>query len=369
MEETKNTKSSRKPITRLIFIAILICGAVYGYVKYREAKQFETTDDAQLDADISPISARTSGFIDKVFFSDNQAVNAGDTLVVLDNRDLLLKVEQAEAALENSLAGLGSSKASAYSVQEGSNTSMYKIDELKVRLQSAVVEYNRYQKMLKEGSVTQQQFDKVKADKESWEKQVETAQQSERESSSKSGAANKQISVASSIIKQRQSDLDYAILQLTYATIIAPFDGIVSKKNALPGQLIQAGQPLGAIVNEKNIWVIANFKETQIGKITEGMRVDIKVDAFPKAKISGRVASFSSATGSKFSLIPADNASGNYVKVVQRIPVKIELDKENNSLPDLKPGMSVFVKVILDDAMHQGASKTREAPASAGANR
>ncbi|HZV71496.1 MAG TPA: HlyD family secretion protein [Saprospiraceae bacterium] len=350
MEETKQNKSSRKLITRIIFLSLLVIGSIYGYMKYREAKGYETTDDAQLDTDISPVTARVSGYIDKVYFSDNQSVKMGDTLVLLDNRDLKIKVEQAEAALQNAQAGLGSTKASAYSVEEGGNTSTFKIDELKVRLASAQNEYERYQKMLAEGSTTQQQFDKVKTEKESLERQVETALQFQKESSSKTGAANKQISVAESIIKQRQTDLNYAKLQLSYATIVAPFDGIVSKKNALTGQLIQAGQPLCSMVNDKHIWVVANFKETQISKIKEGMDVAVKVDAFPDKIITGKVLSSSPATGSKFSLIPADNASGNYVKVVQRIPIKIGLNYSDNDLSGLKPGMSVYVKVSLKES-------------------
>lgn len=369
MEETNKNKSSRKLITRIIFLSILVAGAVYGYMKYRESKGFETTDDAQLDTDISPVTSRVSGYIAKVYFTDNQSVKMGDTLVVLDDRDLAIKVMQAEAALENAQAGLGTTRASAYSVEEGANTSGYKIDELNVRLDNARSEYERYKKMLAEGSVTQQQYDKVKTEMESWEKQVATAKQAQKESSSKTGAANKQIAVANSIIKQRQTDLNYARLQLSYATIVAPFDGIVSKKNALPGQLIQAGQPLCSIVNEKSIWVVANFKETQVSKIKTGMKVQVKVDAFPDKKITGKVVSFSSATGSRFSLIPADNASGNYVKVVQRIPVKIELDKENNELADLKPGMSVYVKVVLGDSSSSGTTEPDEKSTTEGASR
>ncbi len=369
MEETTRPKSSRKLITRIIFLSILAIAAVYGYMKYRESKGYETTDDAQLDTDISPVTSRVSGYIAKVYFKDNQSVKMGDTLVVLDDRDLMIKVEQAEAALLNAQAGLGSSKASAYSVEEGGTTSTFKIDELKVRLESAQRELDRYKKMLEEGSTTQQQYDKVKTDKESLDKQIETAMQFQKESSSKTGAANKQISVAESIIKQRQTDLNYARLQLSYATIVAPFDGIVSKKNALPGQLIQAGQPLCSVVNDKNIWIVANFKETQVNKIKIGMKVQVKVDAFPDKKITGKVASFSSATGSRFSLIPADNASGNYVKVVQRIPVKIELDKENNELADLKPGMSVYVKVVLGESTTSDKTEPLEKSSTEGASR
>lgn len=356
-------------VTRIIFLTILIAGSIFGYIKYREAKGFETTDDAQLDADISPVTARVSGYIDKVYFTDNQSVKMGDTLVVLDHRDLVIKVKQAEAALENAQAGLGTSRASAYSVSEGANTNTFKIDELNVKLENARHEYERYSAMLNEGSVTQQQYDRVKTEKESLEKQVATASQLQKESNSKTGAANTQIGVSSSIIKQRQVDVDFAKLQLAYSVVLAPFDGIVSKKNALPGQLVQAGQPLCSLVNDQNVWVVANFKETQISKIKEGMNVVVKIDAFPDKKITGKVFSFSSATGSKFSLIPADNASGNYVKVVQRIPVKIILNNEKDELSALKPGMSVYVKVVLNESTDGRPTVPIEKATTEGASR
>lgn len=218
---------------------------------------------------------------------------------------------------------------------------------MKIRLLNVQKDFERYKNLLAQGTATQQQFDKIQTEKETLEKQIETVQQQQKESNSKTGAANEQVKVGESVIKQRQADLDFAKLQLSYAVITAPFDGIVSKKNAVPGQLIQAGQPLCSIVAVQNLWVVANFKETQIAKMQEGMKVEVEVDAFPERKISGKVTSFASATGSKFSLIPPDNATGNYVKVVQRIPVKIELDKNGDSLKDLKPGMSVFVKIVL----------------------
>jgi membrane fusion protein (multidrug efflux system) len=349
MEKAETKKSKNKNLSRIVLMTILVIGSVIGFIKYREAQRYETTDDAQLETDITPVSARTQGYIAKVYFADNQLVKKGDTLVVLDNRDLKIKVEQSEAALENSTASLETAKASAMSVQEGGGTAVFKIDELKIRLANAQKEFERYKKMLSEGSTTQQQFDKIQTEKETLEKQVETAQQQQRESNSKTSTANEQVKVAESVVKQRQSDLNYARLQLSYAIVTAPYDGIVSKRNAVSGQLIQAGQPLCSIIANQNIWITANFKETQLAKMKTGMKVEVDVDAFPNKKITGKVASFSSATGSKFSLIPPDNATGNYVKVVQRIPVKIELDKSNDELKDLKPGMSVFVKVVLDE--------------------
>ncbi len=349
MEKPENKKSKNKTISRIILITILIVGSVLSFIKYRESQKYESTDDAQLVTDIIPLSARVPGYIAKVFITDNQLVKKGDTIVVLDDRDLKIKVEQAEAAFENSKASLETAKVNAVSVLEGGGTSVFKIDELNIRLANAQKEFDRYKKMILQGSVTQQQFEKIQTDKETLEKQIAGAQQQQKESNSKTGTANEQVKVAESVIKQRQSDLDYAKLQLSYTIVTAPFDGVVSKKNAVEGQLIQAGQPLCSIVSDQKIWVIANFKETQITKMKAGMKVEIDVDAFPDKKITGKVASFVSATGAMFSLIPPDNATGNYVKVVQRIPVKIELDNNNDGLKELKPGMSVYLKVILEE--------------------
>jgi membrane fusion protein (multidrug efflux system) len=351
MEKAEKHKhqSPKKTIVRIIFFAVLIIGSGIGIIKYRDSQRYETTDDSQLETDISPVSARVSGYISKVLFADNQNVKKGDTLVMIDDREMQIKVMQAEAALRNAKATMQSTKSNASSVQEGGNTSIYKIDELKIQLVQAKADYERYKELLADKSVTQQQFEKTKTLKESLEKQLDGAQQQQKESNLKTNTANEQIKVAESVVRQRQNDLDYANLQLSYTIITAPFDGIVSKKNGVIGQLVQAGQPLCSIVSEQNLWVIANFKETQINKMKIGMKAEIKVDAFSEKVITGRISSFASATGSKYSLIPADNATGNYVKVVQRIPVKIELDKSNDVLKDLKAGMSVYVKIVIKE--------------------
>lgn len=348
MEQTEK-KSNKKLFSRIILVVIILVGLVIGFIKYREALRYETTDDAQLETDISSVTARVSGYISKVFFEDNQHVKKGDTLVILDDRDLKIKVEQSEAALENAKASLDVVKANAHTTQESGCTTVFKIDELKIRLAKATKDFERFKKLSLEGATTQLQLERAQTEKETLEQQVQAAQQQQQECSSMTGAANDQIKVAESVVKQRQSDLDFSKLQLTYSIVTAPFDGVVSKKNAVVGQLIQAGQPMSSILSTEKIWAIANFKETQFEKMKPGMKVEVEVDAFPGKIVTGKISSFASATGSKFSLIPPDNATGNYVKVVQRVPVKIELDSKNDALKDLKPGMSVYVKVILSE--------------------
>ncbi len=164
-----------------------------------------------------------------------------------------------------------------------------------------------------------------------------------------SNATASQIGVADATIKQKQADVDAAKLNLSYAVITATQDGLVSKVNVQPGQFVQAGQSLFSIVHSDDVWVIGNFKETQLNKMTIGQKVVIKADAFPKHKFKAVLSSFSPATGSTFALLPPDNASGNFVKVVQRLPVKIEFTDKNDSLiKKLRPGMNVSVDVHLD---------------------
>ncbi len=348
MTKKENSKEKLGKRSRVIVIVLFGLGTLISVIAYYRCLLYETTDDAQVDTDITSITSRVSGYIAKVQFSDNTFVHAGDTLVILDDRELTLKEAQAEVALENSLAMLNTTRENTRSVQQGGETTDIKIEELHIRLENTTKDFERYKKMYANGSVTQQQFEKIRTEKEALEKQIEAVVQSAKEVDSRIDAAHQQISVSETVVKQRNIDLEFAKLNHSYAYITAPFDGILSKKNAVEGQLIQSGQALCSIISTDNIWVTANFKETQIKEIKEGMAVEINIDAFPDEPINGNVTSFSSATGSKFSLIPPDNASGNYVKVVQRVPVHIDLDKTSQIYKNIKPGMNVFVKVILD---------------------
>jgi membrane fusion protein (multidrug efflux system) len=217
-------------------------------------------------------------------------------------------------------------------------------------------DYDRYANLIKDHSITQQQYEQALALKQTSEKQLtileeqkKQAQQQTNAVAVQSNATASQIDIADATIHQKQTDVDAAKLNLSYTVITAPQDGLVSKINVQPGQFVQAGQPVFSIVHSESVWVIANFKETQLDKMKEGQKVIINVDAYPGHKFEAKLTSFSPATGSTFALLPPDNASGNFVKVVQRLPVKIEFTNANDSLVrKLRPGMNVLVDVHLD---------------------
>lgn len=346
MSKVRKENTNRKTIARIVLGIILLAAVVISIIEYREMQKFETTDDAQVEGDIVPVISRAPGYIAEIRFKENQSVSKGDTLVLLDAQELKIKVNQVQAAMQNALATLDVAKSNAIAAQVGVSTVQSKIDELKIRLSYAQTELKRYNNLLINNATTQQQYDKVKTDEESIEKQLQAAMDQLNETQKKNQSINEQIKVAQSMISQRKNDLDFAQLQLSYTYVLAPESGVVSKKNIQLGQVVQPSQSLCAIVTE-NRWIVANFKETQLAKMKVGQSVTIEADAF-KGSISAKVESFSEATGSKFSLLPPDNASGNFVKVVQRIPVRIELDKTNELYRRLKPGMSIYVKVNLN---------------------
>jgi membrane fusion protein (multidrug efflux system) len=344
----KKPKKKKSIVMPVILALVLLFGAIYGFQKYTYAQHHEDTDDAQLEGDINPVLPRVSGYVNTINFEENQHVNAGDTLVKLDDRDLKIKVAQAEAALENAKANVTAVAASGESSEASAAATTAAIKTAQVRLWKANQDFDRYSKLLGDHAITLQQFDVVKAEKESAEAALEVSKRQQTASRSQSSAVNQQVGVAKSVIAQRQAELDFAKLQLSYAHILAPVSGTVSKKNVQPGQLVQAGQPLVSIVSDKDLWVVANFKETQMDKIREGQPVEIEVDAYKHEKLHGKVNSISGATGAKFSLLPPDNATGNFGKVVQRVPVKISLDADKKELTKFHPGMSVKVVVAID---------------------
>jgi len=360
--EAKPAGKKKNPIFIIILAILVIGGSWFGISKYIHALHHEDTDDAQVSGDISPVIPRVPGYVTDVKVRDNQQVKKGDTLLVLDNRDYVIKVEQAQAALQIAESSLNSAKATTTAARANIATSQAsvgtidaQIDAAKVNLWRASQDYDRYANLIKDHSITQQQFEQASAAKQTAEKQLAILQEQKKQAqqqtnavSVQSNATASQISVADATIHQRQVDIDAAKLNLSYTVITAPQDGLVSKVNVQTGQFVQAGQPLFSIVHSENIWVIANFKETQLDKMKEGQKVIVKVDAYPGHKFEAKLTSFSPATGSTFALLPPDNSSGNFVKVVQRLPVKIEFDAADTLVRKLRPGMNVYVDVHLD---------------------
>ncbi len=350
----------RSKVFLIILIALVVGGTWFGITKWHHAQLHSETDGAQIAANISPVIPRISGYVKDVRVTDNEVVNKGDTLLILDDRDLRIKLEQAEAALATAESNLLSAKSATAAARSNIGTSEFatlaidgQIEKAKVSVWQTSQEFDRYANLIKDHSITQQQYEDKLAAKESAEKQLQILQQQRKQASSQTNAVStqslatsSQISVANATIKQRQVDVDDARLNLSYAVITAPANGLVSKVNVQVGQYLTAGQSTFSIVLDQNLWVIANFKETQYNKIKIGQPVVIDVDAIPGHEFEGRVGSFAPATGATFALLPPDNASGNFVKVVQRLPIKIEFSNPQDSLlKRLKAGMNVNVDV------------------------
>lgn len=348
----------------IIILALLIAvSGTWGFTKYNHGLHHEETDDAQIDANISPVIPRISGYVMEIKVKDNQAVKKGDTLIVLDDRDQQIKLEQAEAALAGSRGNLTfanatttASEASGITYQANVSIVEAQIEEAKVNVWRANQDFARYENLIKDHSITQQEFEQASATKQKAERQlaVLVAQKNAAERQAKAAgkqtrATSEQTSVANANIKARQADIDNAKLNLSYTVITAPADGRVSKVNAQLGQYLQAGQSLFSIISTSEPWVVANFKETQLTKMKLGQKVKVHVDAYPDHEFEATVASFSPATGARFALLPPDNASGNFVKVVQRLPVRIEFTQaQDQRIAELRPGMNVFVDVELN---------------------
>ena len=366
--EGTNGKVTAEPKKRsnvflIILIVMIILGGWFGISKYTYALHHEETDDAQVEADISPVIPRVSGYVNEVRVKDNQLVHKGDTLLILDDRDYKINVDRAEAALVTAKSNVDAARATTNAARlgiESSKTSISTVDAQIATAQVAVTratqDYNRYANLIQDHSITQQQYEEALAAKETAEKQLQVLQEQKKQASSQtsvvtsqSDATAEQIGVAESMVKQREVEVEDAKLNLSYTIITAAEDGKVSKVNVQEGQFLQAGQPIFSIVHNTSMWVVANFKETQYKKMKVGQEVIVHVDAFPKHDFEATLSSFSPATGAEFALLPPDNASGNFVKVVQRLPVKIEFtDKADTLLDRLKAGMNVDVDVHLN---------------------
>lgn len=353
----------RSPIFFIILGIMVVLGAYFGISGYIHAQSHEETDDAQVEANLSPVISKISGYISEVRVRDNQFVNKGDTLIILDKRDLTMALQQAEAALGTARSNLSSAEASTSATNKNIGTANAAVATANAQIEAAKVnvwrtgeDLKRYENLIKDHSITQQQYEQALAAKQSADKQLDilVAQRNQAAAQtsvvkSQVSASSEQSAIARSSIRQKEVEIENAKLDLSYTVIVAAESGVVSKVPVQVGQFIQAGAQLFNIVLNNDKWVVANFKETQIAKMIEGQKVSVKVDAFPSHEFDARLASFSPATGARFALLPPDNASGNFVKVVQRLPVKIEFTNKNDSLiQKLRPGLNVVVDVHLN---------------------
>lgn len=428
---------ARSLITPIIVIAILVVGGLWGWSWWRHARQYQSTDNAQVTGNILPISSRVAGQVVKVTVADNQPVKKGDLLVELDRRDFELKVKLAREALEaarknasiatwkvqlaqeawhadvqETTSSLESTRRQVATAGERVETARLTreqtaIDIDKARANVAQAQANvkvaqaeqerlasdleRYRKLYQNEEVSEQQFqasetaadqarlrvqaardqvavaqaqvDQARAASAVASQAIVTQQASQAELSSHTGEAqgrvmraqtgSTQVSLARAQEKAAQTEvgrakaaLEQAELELSYTRIYAPADGLIARKNVEVGQYVQPGSPFLAVVDDSDLWVVANLKETQMGKVVPGLPARIVVDAYPGKTVEARVQSIQAGTGAVFSMFPPENASGNFVKVVQRIPVKLVPD---GSWPfPVRPGMSVEASIKVE---------------------
>jgi len=336
----------------LIIVGVLALGlAIWGLNRYLYSRHHVSTDNAQVDGHITLISPRVGAFVSRILVDDNQHVAAGDTLVVLDDRDLKVRLDQTEAELHAAEAAVGSrgragqaraefqaSRAEAAGVQAT-------VAAAEADYKKAAADVERYRSLAAQKIIPAQQLDAAEAAASAAAANLESARRQAAAAGSQVSASGAAVRSADARLAAAQASVDNAQLQLSYAYIAAPVAGIVARRNAEVGALVQVGQTLMSIVPDENVWVTANLKETQLTHIRVGDRAEFTVDAYPDREFEGRVESLSPATGARFSLLPPDNATGNFTKVVQRVPVRIAVDQPAGTPVPLRPGMSVDITI------------------------
>jgi membrane fusion protein (multidrug efflux system) len=388
-DESPEKKSRRKLIIIAVVVLLLIGGALF----YWHSSFTEDTDDAQVDGDLYQVSARIAGQVIKVYVQDNQEVKAGDPVAEIDPKDFQVALEQAQANLSSAEAAAIQANVNVPITSITSNTSISttssdvqgaqaavaqsqkqvaasqaRVDQAKANAVKSDLDVERYKPLVEKDVISKQQFDAAVASaasnragvleaeasliaqqeavRQSQQKLIQsrsTAMEATKNGPSQVKAQQARAQAALADVKQAQAKVDQAKLNLSYTHIVAPVTGIINKKNVQVGMNLSVGQDLLTIVPLTNLWVTANFKETQLDKMHPEQKVVIEVDALGGRKFHGVIKQIGGATGSRLSLFPPENATGNYVKVVQRIPVRINftnLDEENKDLA-LRPGFSV----------------------------
>jgi membrane fusion protein, multidrug efflux system len=392
----------------IILAVVVLAGAGIAYAAWTHYSGREATEDAQVDGHINPVNTKIGGIVKAVHVKENQFVNAGDVLVEIDTRDYDVALTSAEAELadaraQHAVANAGvpvvstqtgarmsgtqaaiiRSQGAVESAQKDIDAARARLNLAKARVAEAQANYTRAAKdverftpLVEKDEIPRQQYDAAVAGAAAAKATLESMQAGVLEAESGIAAAEARLTQARGSFGQAEAEAQAANtgpqevaasrarvqaaaaridvahaaiaqvrLNLNYATIKAPVSGVVSRKNVEPGQVVQPGQPLLAVVPLEEVWVTANFKETQLESMKTGQTAIISVDAYGSVEFTGRVESIAAATGARFSLLPPENASGNYVKVVQRVPVRIALDRNADPEHVLRPGMSVVATV------------------------
>ena len=343
MEQEKKQKQAT--IRKAVIGVLLVVALYFGIKKVAFSLTHETTDNAQIETSIVPVITRTSGYVKNISIKDYDSVSQNQLVAELDDAELQMQLEEQKADLLQSNAEVSNAKAQLENAILSLKNNKGIIDLRTIRQKKAASDLQRDQNLFKEQAITKKQLDET-------EYQLSAANQEANNAQTEYATANNRIAVlrenvnrANALIQMKQAKIKETELKLSYTKITTPITGKIGKKNISIGQFVQAGTPIFSVVNDSSYWVVANFKESQLGSLYEGKKVKIRVDAFDDLDIQGTITSLSDATGAKFSLLPPDNSSGNFIKVTQRIPVKISIDNQAALKSKLRAGMSVFITV------------------------
>lgn len=335
-------KKRKKLIFNIVVLIILVLGLSWVVSRFVHLGSVEFTDNAQVKQHIVPVNSRIQGFVKEIRFEEYQSFKKGDTLAIIEDSEFRFRLAQAEADYYNALSGKSAMATAINTTSSNINASDAAVAEAKVRMENAEREYIRYKNLYESDAVTKQQFDAMETNYDALKQRYEALKSQRQSTVLVKAEQGDRLAQTEAGIKLAEAALELAKLNLSYTVIIAPCDGITGRKKIQVGQLIQPGQTITDFVDASVKWVVANYKETQTANISEGNEVEIEVDAIPGVLFKGVVESISQATGASFSLLPQDNSAGNFVKIEQRIPVKIIFSDENSSedMARLRAGMN-----------------------------
>lgn len=340
--------SSKKSIIKKVVLFVIIgTGAFFGYQKIRYNMTHESTDNAQIETQIVPVLPRVAGYIKTLAVSDFDSVYTGQLLAEMDDADIQVQLAQAQADSITSVADLQNASVSLQSAEKSLSVNKGMLQLNEVKYSQAKSDFERNQKLFNDQAITEKQFTDSKFQLETAKQNVENSKNDLSAAESKLPVLQSTINKCEATLQMKHTKIEEIKLKLQYTRIYAPANGKIGKKNITVGQFVQAGTPLFSIVNDSIYWVTANFKENQIRNLYPGKVVELRIDAFPNESITGTIESISDATGAKFALLPPDNSSGNFVKVTQRVPVKIKINQPEKHRNIMHAGLSVFVTATI----------------------
>ena len=335
----------RQIIASLLGVGVLVWGVIKVSMLFLDYKKTETCNDAQIEQYLSPVNVRATGYIKKVYFTEHQNVKKGDTLPVLDDREYRIRVMDAEASLKDAQSGANVIDATEVTTRNSASVYESSIGEIQIRLAKLEKDEIRYKNLVERKAATPIQLEQIQTELRATREKLESVKRQQKAALSGVNEVKTRRGNTEAAIERTQAALEMAKLNLSYTVVVAPCDGKLGRRTIEEGQYINAGTTITYIIPDTQKWVIANYKETQVENLFVGQKVRMTVDALDDREFEGTVTAISGATGSKFSLVPTDNSAGNFVKIQQRVPVRIDfegLSKEDNNR--LAAGMMVVVK-------------------------